>query len=458
MCFCILLGISLFSCKKESLTDIDISTLNPDDPLLNTELDQWLKKTFLDEYNVDVIYRYQRYNHEADRNITPPKPENVKQMMTAVLEGYIMPYRKIAGETFIKRTVPKQWVLYGSTSYDGSGTGYAGTASGGVRVNLFGLNHINPSQVGNQLGTIHHEFTHILNQIVPMPTDFPLITPSTYKATWKDTPLDSAHKWGYVSSYASQNPVEDYAETTTALLVSGQSWYDNWVRTAGSAAGQVALRAKEQNVVSYFNNALGIDFKALQKEVQNYIKDSLKGSQLFTYTSFPYWINQGLYKTITVNLEDGMYTTYGISPNFKTAYDQYKAAVLALNPTAKYRLDYIQFRFDTPTSLVVRAAFTATAGNSTNTQYFGDYSFSVAVNSTNGETKFTKIAQGTGTTFNNGNLFMTSFASTIQRFLTESTFIADWLPSNTTPAMHTKTSGFYAKDNSANYFYGILGQ
>ena len=451
----LLMGALFSACKKDKFEPVNMSELNPDEPLANTELDQWLKTTFLDEYNVAVIYRYNRYYHEADRNVSPPKPEAVKPMMTTILEGYINPYRKIAGETFIKTNIPKEWVLFGSTSYDGSNVGYAGTAAGGARVNLFGINgfSLSPGFVKGRLGVIHHEFIHILNQRFIMPADFQEITKSTYNGNWTSTNADSAHKWGYVSTYASQNPTEDFAETASALLVSGQSWFDNRVRTSSSDAGKAALRAKEQSVVDYFNSSLNIDFRALQKEIQLYIKNTLKDPTV----TFPYWINQGLYKTLMVNPDDLMYTQYGSSAAFTTVYNQFKDSVLKLNATAKYRLDYLQFRFDSPTSLVVRAAFTATGGTAAGTQYLGDYSFSMSVNSTTGEATFTKIAQATGTTFNNGNIFLSSFGNTIQKFLTESTFIGDWLPNGTPPSMYTKTAGFYQKNAPANYFYGNLG-
>jgi substrate import-associated zinc metallohydrolase lipoprotein len=199
-------------------------------------------------------------------------------MMTTVLDGYIQPYREVAGVTFIRTNAPKEFVLYGSTSYDASGIGYAGTASGGVRINLFGLDNfsLSPGFVTSRLNVIHHEFTHILNQRYVMPPEFALITGSSYKATWTSTPLDTAHKYGYVSSYASQNPVEDFAEMTSSLLVKGQPWFDNWVKTSASAAGQAALRAKESSVVNYFTSSLNVDFRALQKKVQLYIKDVLK--------------------------------------------------------------------------------------------------------------------------------------------------------------------------------------
>lgn len=451
----LLIGMLFQSCKKEPFTPADISELNPDDPTANTELDQWLKTTFLDEYNVSVIYRYHRYYHEADRNVSPPKTESVKPMMTTVLEGYIEPYRKIAGAAFIKSNIPKEWVLYGSTSYDGSNTGYAGTASGGARINLFGLNgfSLSPSFVTGRLNVIHHEFTHILNQRYIMPADFEEITKSTYNGDWKSTPADSAHKWGYVSSYASGSPVEDFAENTSSLLVKGQSWYDDWVRTS-SETGNKALRLKEQSVVDYFNSSLGVDFRGLQKEVQLYIKNVLKDPAV----TFPYWLNKGLYKNITVNMNDAMYGSYGSSARFSEIYNQFKDSVWNYSTASRYRLDYIQFRFETPASLVIRAAFTATEGSAAGNQYFGDYSFSSAINPTTGEISFTKEEQGTGATFNNGNIFLADFEESLQVFLTEDTFIGDWLPLSAPASLYTKTGGFTQKNAPQNYVYGTLEQ
>jgi hypothetical protein len=284
-----------------------------------------------------------------------------------------------------------------------------------------------------------------------MPPDFPLITGSTYKATWTSTPLDTAHKYGYVSSYASQNPAEDFAEMTSSLLVKGQSWFDNWVKTSSSTVGQAALRAKESSVVNYFTSSLNVDFRALQKKVQLYIKDVLKDPSV----TFPYWLNQNLYKTMTINLEDPMYTTYGSSPDFAVAYNRFKDTVLAFNTTAKYHVDYLQFMFTSSTALTVRAAFTAAAGG---TQYLADFNFTIGVNSTTGATTFTKAAQGTGTTYSNAALFTNGFATTIQQYLTSNTFVAEWLQANMPASLFTKSGGFYQTGVPSNYFYGPLGQ
>lgn len=448
-----LLCTVISSCKKDKFDQVDVSDLNPDEAASNTALDQWLKTTFLDEYNVNVIYHYHRYYHESDRNISPPKAETVQPMMTTVLDGYIKPYRDVAGTTFIRTNVPKEFVLYGSTSYDGQGVGYAGTASGGVRVNLYGLDNfsLSPGFVTSRLNVIHHEFTHILNQRYIMPPEFAVITGSSYKATWTSTPLDTAHKYGYVSSYASQNAAEDFAEMTSSLLVKGQPWFDNWVRTSSSATGQAALRAKESSVVNYFNSSLNVDFRALQKKVQLYIKDVLKDPSV----TFPYWLGQNLYKTMTINLEDQLYATYGSSPDFATAYNQFKDVILQYSASAKYHMDYLQFIFNSNTSLTVRAAFTA--AGSTN-QYFADYTFAMAINPTTGVITFTKVAQaGTTGTYANAALFAPGFTTSIQQYLTNNTFTPEWLQANMPGSLYTKTGGFYQTGVASNYFYGPLG-
>lgn len=442
----VLLSAALGACRKDAFTPVNPSTLNFDSTTTNTALDQWLKSNFLDEYNVNVIYKYGAYYHDPDRNVTPPDPVNVQPMMTTVLDGYITPYRDVAGVDFIKKTVPKEFVLFGSTSYDAQNVGYAGTASGGVRINLFGVDNfsLTPSFVTGRLGVIHHEFTHIINQIYPIPTDFSSITAAYYNANWTATPTDTSHKYGFVSSYASQNIMEDYAETNRALLVSGQSWFDYWVKT--STAGAAALKAKEDNIVTYYSS-IGIDYSALQKEIQLYIQNTLKDPSV----TYPYWLSRVLYPNLTVNLEDNMYTSYGISDAFSQVYNQFKAGVLAYSSTQKYHLDSLQLRFTSNTRMTVRMYFTG----ANNVQYNGDFDFSVVINATTGEVTFAKIANATGVTYSNGALFASYFA-VVQNYLTANTFAGSFMPVNAPAGMYYKWAGFTSKNDASNYFYGTL--
>lgn len=444
---------TMISCRKEDDLNVDVNDLNPDDPALTTELDTWLKQTFLDPYNAAVVYRYNRYYHDIEKNVTPPKLEMVKPAMESVLHGYLEPYLKIAGRDFVKKYFPKEWVLFGSYSYNSDGVVIAGTASAGRRITLYGLNNFTPtpSFISGHLGVIHHEFAHILNQLVAIPTDFESISKSDYKATWASTPTDTSHKYGFVSSYASGSYPEDYAETVSALLVNGQSWYDNWANTA-SPLGKTRLKAKEANVVNYFNSGLGINFRSLQREVQTYIKDVL-GDQT---KSFGYWLKRNLYKTLTVNLEDGMYNTYGSSTEFANAYNALKDVVRDLYTDDPYHMDYLQFRFANANTLTVRFAFTSYSGGP---QYAADYTFSYAVAADNKTVTFTKVAQaGTTGSYANAVDFAPAFEATIQQFLTSQTFIADWMPTTLPSDLYTKVAGFKGTNDSQQYFYGPLTQ
>lgn len=446
--FCLLALATVSSCKKDSFTQVDMNDLNPDVPYnANTPLDQWLKTNFLDLYNSDVIYRYNRFYHEQDRNITPIDAARVQPFMQTVLSGFADPYVAIAGLPFMKVNMPKQWILYGSSSYS-STTVYWGNASGGVRVNIFDLNTFsenNATTVRDRLGTIHHEFTHILNQRVIMPVEFPQISKARYTGSWESISTDSAQKVGFMRGYSMQNPTEDFADMVKYPVVWGPSWFDNVVRNKANTEGAAALRAKEQSVLNYYNTSLNMDFRDLQKRVQLYLKNVVKDPEV----TFPYWINQGLYKTVTYDPSDPIYNTYGTSAVFTQMYNDLKTYVTSTGRT----LNYIQLRFNTPTSLVVRVAYTSTA------QFLADYDFSVTTNASTGVTTFTKVAQsGTTGTYANAAILQTGFTSIVQPYLTTGNFIADWIPVNTPPAMYTKTGGFTKSDNSSNYFYGTLGQ
>ena len=157
---------------------------------------------------------------------------------------------------------------------------------------------------------------------------------------------------------------------------------------------------------------------------------------------------------MTVNLESTIYSQYGNSADFAVPYNQMKAAILALNSTAKYHMDFMQLLFNSTTGLQVRIAFTPAGGG---TQYFADYTFSYAVNTSTGEVKFTKVAQaGTEKTYANAALFTNDFTNSIQAYLTGNTFIADWLPVSINAENYMKYAGFTVKGAPTNYFYGQL--
>ncbi|MCX2450522.1 putative zinc-binding metallopeptidase [Pedobacter sp. PLR] len=449
------LFVAVSSCRKTETLDVDFNKYNLDQPKDDSELGQWLTKTFLDPYNMNVVYRYNRYYYgEPAADVAPLKAENVRPMMQTVLDGFIKPYTKIAGLPFVQKTNPKEWVLYGSPLYQTDGSAIAGTASGGRRITLYGLNNYSTDYgfTKTRMFIIHHEFTHILNQLVAIPVDFEGISEGTYKQPWNSTSAAVAKSNGFLGSYASGSPTEDYAETVATLLVSGQSYYDDYTNTAPNDKAKLRLKQKALNAVNYFNTALNVDFRSLQREIQDYMQNEIKDPTL----SFPYWMSKNLYKTMTINLEDPLYTANGVSEDFRVPYEQLKDAILKFNGTVKYHLDNITLRFSSATALTVRLAISPAAGGG---QLFADYTFSYTVNPTTGAVVFTKIAQaGTADYYANAAVFATAFGSSIQAYLTGKTFIGAWMPKNINGGSYADFGRLYVKDNPGNYFYGSLGQ
>jgi len=437
------LAIFLYSsCQKEVVKKVDFSNYNDDDPQTNTELDAWLKTTFLDEYNIDVVYRYNRYYHDAERNVTPIYVDKVKPAMTAVLESYILPYRKVAGETFIKRYVPKEWVLFGSPSLATDGTGVAGTAAAGRRVTLYSLNTQSPNF---GVLVIHHEFTHILNQLVAIPTDFESISKADYNADWAKIPADTAKKYGFVTSYAMGKYTEDYAEVAAHLLVKGQAWYDNYA-SGSSTLGKTKLKQKEANVVNYFTTGLKVDFRALQREVQEYMKRTAPTDNSLSIRPYV----SSLYKTVTMNLSNAYYTKYGTSSAFSSAYSALRTGLAASNRT----LNSISVRFDSSTQATIRVNYTSASGT-----FDADFTFSYTYDKSTGDLKLTKADQaGTTGNYQNANNIAGAFNSSLLTYFSNKVFTASWLNANVDPVDYNNLGAFYEKDNATNYWYGTLGQ
>lgn len=446
----IALVATVVSCRKEEKLNVDFSSFNADNPTTNTPLDQWLKTNFLDEYNIEVIYRYNRYYHGNTANVVPNKLENIQPTMQMVLDGFIGPYRKVAGETFTKKYMPKEWVLFGSYSYaNTSDPGVAGTAAAGRRITLYGLNDYQPLPAGqfyawDRQRIMHHEFGHILNQIIPIPTDWESISKGFYKQPYDQTPTETAHQNGFVTSYASGQPTEDYAETISWSLINGQAWYDYWANTA-SADGKNRLIQKQLNVINYYNN-LGVNFKELQREVQMY----MKGINL-NESRFPYWLNRKLYSSMMVNMTSDVYTKYGFSAEFKAVYDAMVAGVAAVGGAGR-KVNFMRLDFPTATTMTLDVNYTNTAGS----VFDATYAFNMALTVTNGQTKFTVgTPGGTTGTWGNATVVQTGVQPMIN-YLINNTFVADWLPVNINADNYMKYAGFTVLGAPTNYFYGPL--
>jgi len=262
--------IAISSCKKETLPDTPIVGLGGD-TFAKGPIDDYIKINFTDPYNIQVKYKWDPYETSYNKNITPVNEANVIPALDAVIKIWAEPYKKIAGDDFLRKFSPKEYVMYGSASYNSDGTITLGEAEGGKKITLFVINNYDRKNVANvkqMLHTIHHEFAHILHQNILYPREFKLLNPEWYTASWFNTSVADANAQGLVTPYAKAAVDEDWVETVSYLLVEGQTAFDTIVtKNPGKAATN--LRTKEAMIVEYFRSAYGIDFRALQTEVKN---------------------------------------------------------------------------------------------------------------------------------------------------------------------------------------------
>ncbi|MGF1924289.1 MAG: substrate import-associated zinc metallohydrolase lipoprotein [Bacteroidia bacterium] len=456
----LLLIVVVFGCRKVEKLNVDYSGFNPDNPTANSPLDKWLTTSFLDPFNIEVVYRYNRYYHGNTANVAPNKLENIQPTMQIVLDGFIAPYLKVAGPAFTKKYMPKEWVLFGSYSYaNTSDPGVAGTAAAGRRITLYGVNEYQPLPGGqfyawDRQRIMHHEFGHILNQIIPIPPEFETLSRGLYKQPYDLTPTDTARKNGFVTSYASGVYTEDYAETISWSLINGQVWYDDWAN-GSSTEGKNRLIQKQNNIINYFTN-LGINYKALQKEVQMYMK-SIGRDQ----NKFAYWLNKRRYpnhatllvptfSSLTISHTSDTYIKYGGSPEFKAVYDAMVAGVSAL---AGRRVNFIRLEFPTTGKANLNVNYTNTAGST----FDAKYAFDMAITVSSGQTRFTAGTPGgtDGAWVANANTVQVGVQPMID-YLLNNVFTADWLPVNASVEDYMKLGGFSVQNAPTNYFYGNL--
>lgn len=292
------------SCSKDEIKGSTDSILGlGGESYPKTEVDMWLMDNYTKNYNMEVKYRFNRFELDLNKMLVPIKEEIVIPVMEVVKKVWIDPYEAVAGSKFIKTLAPKSFVLVGSPQYN-NGTITLGEAEGGRKIVIFRLNWyiVNPQTqaevlsnkdlIQSMMKTVHHEFGHTMHQITLYPVEFSNITPSGYTSSWHNVDDDEAMRLGYISAYATANPNEDFVETLSRILVYGKAAFDNRVAQATAIYNDpaqnkgmtydpgAALRAKETIVVKYLKEVWGIEMydpapgvKGLETLVQEAIND-----------------------------------------------------------------------------------------------------------------------------------------------------------------------------------------
>ena len=142
--------------------------------------------------------------------------------------------------------------------------------------------------------TIHHEFTHILNQNVEYSTSFQFITGTEYVGgVWNNAPYGNEEYYlahGFISDYAQQEHTEDFAEMMALYVTNSAEQWAEWMEKATeyTAAyneehgttledGAVLIQSKLDVVKEYMHDSWNIDLDDLRNTIQRRQKDVFNG-------------------------------------------------------------------------------------------------------------------------------------------------------------------------------------
>ena len=251
-----------------------------------TAFDLWLEKNYLDTYNIDFKYRYSDRESDLSYNVIPADIEKSKGLAILVKHMWLDVYAEAVGVEFVKTYVPRIIQLTGSYKWNSNGSQVLGTAEGGLKVMLYGVNELdldnarvnteNPyeSKYTKPLDmnywffhTMHHEFCHILTQKVDYDPSFRSISASTYHATdWVNLEDKNVAKEGFVTAYGSGEYNEDFAEIYATYVTNSAAGWQKIIDAAGEE-GAFILNQKLDIVKDYFSATWGYELDSLRSIV-----------------------------------------------------------------------------------------------------------------------------------------------------------------------------------------------
>lgn len=275
----VIAGMSLSSCVEDPLNPVSVIKVSQTEM---NDFDRWLEVNYRLPYNIEFKYRYEM--NESDMNYFTVPADYEYSIVMAHLVKYLCveTYDEVAGVEFTRTYFPKMFFLTGTWEYRNNGTIILGTAEGGKKIRLAGINFLKetmesgydlyagyPEESLNHyyIKTIHHEFTHILNQTKDYPVDFKAITGSGYVAdSWSEEPWDVEYlQNGFITAYSQHSDTEDFAEMLSEYITHDEEWWKAQIKTAGN--GGQYITAKLDIVRNYMKDTFNIDIDVLRSTI-----------------------------------------------------------------------------------------------------------------------------------------------------------------------------------------------
>jgi substrate import-associated zinc metallohydrolase lipoprotein len=266
------------SCFKEDELDVP----QKEAPTSNDPLDLYVQDNYVEEFGIAVRFKYVDRYVDQTKRVTPPRREVVIPMLEFLYSFWIEPYLNVEnGERFFRNHVPAEVVFIGSSIYNEDGTVTLGTADAGARITLTEVNDFNIENkkwILRQLGTIYHEFAHIMHQRYNLPPNWQEISPQGYTSpgSWYNISDEEALRRGFVSPYGTSSYNEDFAELVAYLLFD-KNFFTTYINDENDAGcvpcaarneGRVKLRRKYNAVLAHYKQSTGVDLLEVRDIIQ----------------------------------------------------------------------------------------------------------------------------------------------------------------------------------------------
>lgn len=257
------------SCEDKENSIFDTNTPQ------RSEFDEWILKNFTYPYNVQVTYKLNDIETDPKYTVVPADSAKAAKLAKVVKYMWFDAYDELVGSEFLKQYSPRMLMMVGSGEYQSHGTVILGYASGAIKIVLCNVNALNDDRLRNAsdelteffLSTLHHEFTHILNQKNAYDKAFEKISEGDYvSGNWYQQSAATAYSLGFVRNYAMQEANEDFAETMADYIVYTDS---KWATIkAGAGSNYSKIEEKLSFIRSYMQTTYGIDIDKLREIVQ----------------------------------------------------------------------------------------------------------------------------------------------------------------------------------------------
>ena len=267
----LLLTVGIISCSDDQPKD---PTIFPTTSEKLNDFEQWLDVNYRSPYN--IRFKYKLEDSETDLSYHFIPADSAKTAKLAIITKYLWfdAYAEVLGPEFMKLNAPRILVAIGTPGYTRQRTEVVGSADGGYKVILGKVNSLTDQALADYetmttyyFHTMHHEFTHILNQKKPYNTAFNLISQSDYvRSNWSHQKESDAHRAGFVSPYAMSDGFEDFAETLAFYVTLTPAQWNDILKDAGNSGAPI-INQKLEIIKDYMLTSWNIDLDRLRASV-----------------------------------------------------------------------------------------------------------------------------------------------------------------------------------------------